>query len=189
MGNTKINQNRNVQPNDKTQFRFKEVNGSHPLKKRVPEAVVEYQVRTRKGGEVAFFNFDLAREIGLIPENHPNEFTKELKDEILHAFSIVIINEYDLMNNFNFPKEEIRPNTYMATRYLQLQHPCKKGTTSGDGRSIWNGQITNKGKTFDISSCGTGATKLSPACNINKKFYQTGDPSVSYGCGFSEKDE
>lgn len=189
MGNTKINHNRNVQPNEKTQFRFKEVNGNHPLKKRVPEAVVEYQVRTRKGGEVAFFNFDLAREIGLIPENHPNEFTKELKDEILHAFSIVIINEYDLMNNFNFPKEEIRPNTYMATRYLQLQHPCKKGTTSGDGRSIWNGQITNKGKTYDISSCGTGATKLSPACNINKKFYQTGDPTVSYGCGYSEKDE
>jgi len=170
-------------------FRFQEVNGDHPIKKLIPEAVVEYQARKRKGGEVAFFNFDLAREIGLIPENHPNELTQDLKNEILNTFSIVIINEYDLMNNFDFNKEEILPNTYMATRYLQLQHPCKKGTTSGDGRSIWNGQITNKGKTFDISSCGTGATKLSPACNINKKFYQTGDPTVSYGCGYSEKDE
>ena len=188
MGNTKIKESKPVKETS-TYSKFKEIDGSHPLKKNIPEAVVEYQVRTRHGGQVAFFNFDLAKEIGLIPENHPNELTKELREEILNAFSIVIINEYDLMNNFNFPKEEIRPNTYMATRYLQLQHPCKKGTTSGDGRSIWNGQITKGQKSWDISSCGTGATKLSPACNINKKFYQTGDPTVSYGCGYSEKDE
>lgn len=188
MGNTKIKETKPVKETS-TYSKFKEIDGSHPLKKNIPEAVVEYQVRTRHGGQVAFFNFDLAKEIGLIPENHPNELTKELKEEILNAFSIVIINEYDLMNNFNFPKEEIRQNTYMATRYLQLQHPCKKGTTSGDGRSIWNGQITKGQKSWDISSCGTGATKLSPACNINKKFYQTGDQTVSYGCGYSEKDE
>ncbi len=191
MGNTKNNY---LRPNEKltdrlSHFRFSEINGNHPLKEKIPEAVVEYQVRTRKGGEVAYFNFDLAKKIGLIPKDFNEELTKELRDEILHTFSIVIINEYDLMNNFNFPKDEIRPNTYMATRYLQMQHPCKKGTTSGDGRSIWNGQIKNNGVTYDISSCGTGATKLSPACNINKKFYQTGDPTVSYGCGYSEKDE
>lgn len=185
MVNTKLKESKQSNPYSK----FKEIDGSHPLKKQVPEAVVEYQVRTRSGGQVAFFNFELAREIGLLPENHPDEFTKELKEEILQTFSIVIINEFDQMNNFNFPKEEIRPNTYMATRYLQLQHPCKKGTTSGDGRSIWNGQVSKGSKTWDISSCGTGATKLSPATNINKKFYQTGDPSISYGCGYSEKDE
>jgi len=192
MGNTKLKESRPSKELTKESsgyLKFKEIDGSHPLKTAVPEAVVEYQVRTRQGGQVAFFNFELARELGLISENHPHELTKELKEEILHAFSIVIINEYDMMNNFSFPKEDIRPNTYMATRYLQLQHPCKKGTTSGDGRSIWNGQITNNGKTYDLSSCGTGATKLSPACNINKKFYQTGDPTVSYGCGYSEKDE
>jgi hypothetical protein len=192
MGNTKLKESKVTKEATKEMIgypKFREIDGSHPLKKAVPEAVVEYQVRTRHGGQVAFFNFELAREIGLISETHPDELTKELREEILHAFSIVIINEYDLMNNFNFPKEDIRANTYMATRYLQLQHPCKKGTTSGDGRSIWNGQVTNKGKSFDVSSCGTGATKLSPACNINKKFYQTGDPSVSYGCGLSEKDE
>lgn len=192
MGNTKLKESRPSKETTKETSgypKFREIDGSHPLKKSVPEAVVEYQVRSRHGGQVAFFNFELARELGLIPENHPHELTKELKEEILHTFSIVIINEYDMLNNFNFPKEEIRPNTYMATRYLQLQHPCKKGTTSGDGRSIWNGQIINKGKTYDVSSCGTGATKLSPACNINKKYYQTGDPTVSYGCGYSEKDE
>lgn len=192
MGNTKLKESRPSKETNKENFgyaKFREIDGSHPFKTQVPEAVVEYQVRTRHGGQVAFFNFEMAIELGLIPENHPHELTPELKEEILHAFSIVIINEYDMMNNFNYPKEEIRKNTYMATRYLQLQHPCKKGTTSGDGRSIWNGQITNKGKSYDVSSCGTGATKLSPACNINKKFYQTGDPTVSYGCGYSEKDE
>lgn len=188
MGNTKLHESKSLKESNHY-LKFKQIDGSHPLKKHVPEAVVEYQVRTRHGGQVAFFNFDLARELGLIPENHPDELTEELKKEILNTFSIVIINEYDQMNNFNYPKDEIRPNTYMATRYLQLQHPCKKGTTSGDGRSIWNGQITKGSKSWDVSSCGTGATKLSPACNINKKFYQTGDPTVSYGCGYSEKDE
>lgn len=188
MGNIKLKESRSSKENN-SYPKFREINGSHPFKKNIPEAVVEYQARKRHGGQVAFFNFDLAREIGLIPENHPDEFTKELKEEILDTFSIVIINEYDLMNKFNYPKDEIKPNTYMATRYLQLQHPCKKGTTSGDGRSIWNGQISKNGKTWDVSSCGTGATKLSPACNINKKFYKTGDPTVSYGCGYSEKDE
>src|SRR3954462_1233361 len=115
MGNTKLKETKPVK--ETTPYsKFREIDGSHPLKKQVPEAVVEYQVRTRHGGTVAFFNFELAREIGLIPENHPDELTKELKEEILKAFSIVIINEYDLMNNFNFPKDEIRPNTYMATR-------------------------------------------------------------------------
>ncbi len=169
--------------------KFRTIDGSHPLKTNVPEAVVEYRARIRTGGSVAFFNFDLAREIGLIPESHPNEFTAELKEEILKAFSLVIINEFDQLSGVKYEEEALKPNTFMATRYLQLQHPCKRGTTSGDGRSIWNGQITHKGKTYDVSSCGTGATRLSPATNINKKFYQTGDPSISYGCGFAEKDE
>lgn len=169
--------------------KFRSIDGTHPLKTYVPEAVVEYRARQRPGGSVAFFNFDLAREIGLIPENHPNEFTPELKEEILKTFSLMIVNEFDQLSGAKFEEETLKPNTYMATRYLQLQHPCKRGTTSGDGRSIWNGQVTHKGKTYDVSSCGTGATRLSPATNINKKFYQNGDPSISYGCGFAEKDE
>jgi hypothetical protein len=77
----------------------------------------------------------------------------------------------------------------MATRYLQLQHPGKTGITSGDGRSLWNGIWKGKGKTWDITSCGTGATCLSPATHIFKKFFQTGDPSISYGCGYSDLDD
>ena len=168
---------------------FGQLDGSHPLQREVPDSVVLYRVRTRKGGKVGHFNYALAKEIGLIGEDHPAQMNKKLEEIILHTFGIVIINEYDGINDIRYPKKEIRPNHYMATRYLQLQHPNKKGRTSGDGRSIWNGMVSHKGRCWDISSCGTGATILSPATSINDKFYQTGDPSISYGCGHSELDE
>ena len=181
------------QPTDevskRSYFNFSRINGEHPFKEQVPGGRVEYKARHKKGGKVSYFNFDLAKQMGLIPKNHPPELNSELEKEILQTFSIVIINEYDVINNVKIPEEEILPHTYMATRYLQLQHPDKMGRTSGDGRSIWNGTIKSNGVTWDVSSCGTGATKLSPASNINKKFYQTGDPSISYGCGLSEVGE
>lgn len=177
-------------PQDEIQKRqyplLSKINGEHPFKTQVPEGRVEYKARYKKGGKVAFFNFELAKEMGLIPKTHAHQLNPDLEKEILETFSLVIINEYDLINNVKFPEEEILPNTYMATRYLQLQHPDKMGRTSGDGRTAWNGTVRSNGVSWDISSCGTGATKLSPACNINKKFYQTGDPSISYGCGLSE---
>lgn len=168
---------------------FKKINGEHPFKAQVPEGRVEYQVRTKKGGKVVFFNFDLAKEMGLIPRDHGPEVSPELEAQILETFSLQIINEWDIENKIKFPEDEIRPNTYMATRYLQLQHPDKSGRTSGDGRTIWNGHVRHQGVTWDISSCGTGGTRLSPAVNIQKKYFQTGDPSVSYGCGCSETGE
>jgi len=165
---------------------FAHLNGEHPFKDQVPGGRVEYKARYRRGGKVAFFNFELAKEMGLISKSHPNELNNDLEKEILETFSLTIINEYDLINKVKIPEEDILPNTFMATRYLQLQHPDKMGRTSGDGRTIWNGRVRHNGTTWDVSSCGTGGTKLSPACNINKKFYQTGDPSISYGCGLSE---
>lgn len=164
---------------------FERINGDHPLKK-VCGVHVEYQARRRRGGRVRFFNFELAKEMGLINEKHSNELNLELEKKILETFSLVIINDWDIENNIKFPENEILPQTFMATRYLQLQHPDKLGRTSGDGRTIWNGTVEHKGVTWDISSCGTGGTRLSPACNINKKFYQTGDPTISYGCGYAE---
>lgn len=168
---------------------FSRLNGEHPFKEQVPQGRVEYKARYKKGGKVAFFNFELAREMGLLPKNHPEKMNPELEREILETFSLVIINEYDVINNIKFPEDEIHPHTFMATRYLQLQHPDKTGRTSGDGRTVWNGTVRHNGTTWDVSSCGTGGTKLSPACNIDKKFYQTGDPSISYGCGLSEVSE
>ena len=147
---------------------------------------MEYSVRLRKGGKLSYFNYDLAKEMGLISGDHPQKMNQKLSETVLDTFGIQIINEYDVMNNTPIPKKNIKPNKYMATRYLQLQHPDKTGRTSGDGRSIWNGQISYRGTTWDVSSCGTGATCLSPATAIEKKFFKTGDPSVSYGCGYSD---
>ena len=89
----------------------------------------------------------------------------------------------------SFRKQDIRPNKYMATRYLQLQHPSRRGTTSGDGRGIWNGEIRHRGRTWDVSSSGTGATRLSPAVAIEEKFFKTGDRNVGYGNGRNSLDE
>ena len=169
--------------------KFNKINGSHPLKSVVPNGFIDYPARKRKGGKVKYFNYDLAKEMGLIPQSHDNELTPELEEKILDTFSIQIINEFDQLNNRTFSKEDMKEGQYMATRYLQLQHEDKKGRTSGDGRSIWNGQIKHKGMTWDISSCGTGATRLSPATSKYDKFFETGDPSISYGCGYAEVDE
>jgi len=165
---------------------FARINGDHPYKKHVPDGYVDYRAHSRHGGDVFFFNFELAREMGLIAADHPDNLNKELIDTLLYTFSIQIINEYDLEHHTRFPEQDVRPNTYMATRYLQLQHPNKQGATSGDGRSIWNGYFRGRNTSWDISSCGTGATSLSPATAIEGKYFKTGDASAFYGCGRAE---
>lgn len=176
-------------PNSRTYAKFNQIDGSHPLQKETKETYILYKARVRHGGKVVVFNFDLAREMGLIPKKHPNFLFDSLEKAILDTFALVIINEYDQLNKTEFSVKDLLPKRYMATRYLQLQHPNKQGKTSGDGRSIWNGALSVNAKTWDISSCGTGATSLSPATHIEKKFFQTGDSSISYGCGYAEIDE
>lgn len=164
--------------------RFELINGNHDFKAATGSwGFVSYQAKRKHGGKVFYFNFSLAKEMGLISNDHPEVINPNLEDSILSTFAIQIINEYDIAHKTPIPKKDILPNTYMATRYLQLQHPSKSGKTSGDGRSIWNGQISFKGVKWDITSCGTGATALSPACAIENKFFKTGDPYASYGCG------
>ena len=162
---------------------FAKIDGTHPYRIAMPSGFVDYAARTRPGGKVFYFNFALAKEMGLIPQNHPEVLDKELSKAILDTFSLEIINEYDVIHNRQFPANTIKPNRYMATRYLQCQHPDKRGYTSGDGRSIWNGYFKGKCGGWDISSCGTGATSLSPATAIEGKFFKTGDKNVAYGCG------
>lgn len=169
--------------------KFNQLDGSHPFKKELPDGYVDYPARIRKGGKIRYFNFELAKEMGLIPKDHEEEIPSELESQILSTFGIIIINEFDEMNNKEFPEDEVKSGTYMATRYLQLQHKDKKGKNSGDGRSIWNGQLKHGGKIWDVSSCGTGATKLSPATTKYNKFFESGDPTISYGCGYAEIDE
>jgi uncharacterized protein YdiU (UPF0061 family) len=169
--------------------KFKELNGSHPWRDVSPDGYVNYRVRYRPHGRVLFFNFPLAKEMGLIPTNAPCSLNQELEGVILDTFSLLIINEYDLKQNKKYSQKSVRPKPYMATRYLQTQHANKRGTTSGDGRSIWNGCLRNAGLTFDISSRGTGATILSPGAQKADGIVKTGDESYGYSSGLAELDE
>lgn len=186
MGSNKYNSVEHARTEKQSRYaRISSINGKHPYKKAVEDGYIDYRVRTRHGGEVFYFNFELAKEMGLIALDHTHVINKELIDVLLDTFSIQIINEYDVEHHIHFPENDIRPNKYMATRYLQLQHPNKQGATSGDGRSIWNGYVNVKNTIWDISSCGTGATSLSPATAIEGKNFKTGDKNVFYGCGKS----
>lgn len=164
---------------------FRKINGDHPYKDATSFSYVEYEARKRKGGKVRFFNFDLAKEIGLLKKSHPEEVNADLEAELLDCFAITIINEYDIINKVKIPEKDKLDRKYMATRYLQLQNPNKKGVYSGDGRSIWNGYFESNNGVWDITSCGTGATCLSPATKTHDRFFQTGDEYISYGCGYS----
>ena len=163
--------------------RFRRLDGRHPLQRSAPRATVCYQARRRRDGEVAYFNFALAKEMGLVPESHPERLTPTLCRAILETFALAIINEYDQQHGARFARRDLQPHAYMATRYLQLQHPDRRGRTSGDGRSIWNGTLRHRGVTWDVSSCGTGVTRLCPATALSGRFYKTGSRHVSYGCG------
>ncbi|MDH5258967.1 MAG: protein adenylyltransferase SelO family protein, partial [Gammaproteobacteria bacterium] len=173
---------------------FKRIDGDHPLKHAVENIYVGYQAFLRAGGEIGYFNFELAKEMGLIPQSHPHSLSAALKKQLLETFSLQIINEYDIEHKTKIAPSLIKANDYMATRYLQIQHPNKQGKTSGDGRSMWNGHYKAAVKNqqhahWDISSCGTGATRLSPATANENKFFKTGDRLASYGCGRAEFSE
>jgi hypothetical protein len=163
--------------------KLRRIDGRHPLKRTAPETYIDYRARRRRDAEVAYFNFGLAREMGLIPASHPDRLDRELRRAVLETFGLVIINEYDYLNATPIPRRDLLPHAYMATRYLQLQHPDKRGVNSGDGRSVWNGSVSHRGVTWDVSSCGTGVTRLCPATSEHGTFYKTGNWMADYGCG------
>ena len=168
---------------------FRRIDGRHPFKQAIPDGFIDYAARRRRDGEVAFLNFNLAIEMGLLPANHPRRLNADLRRTLLDTFSLTIINEHDLLRRVRIPERDRLPGRYMATRYLQLQHKSRTGRTSGDGRGVWNGSFTGRGKSWDISSCGTGVTSLCPATATTRNFFRTGAPLASYGCGTSGLDE
>ncbi|WP_413292486.1 hypothetical protein ACLSU7_13855 [Bdellovibrio sp. HCB185ZH] len=168
---------------------FDQLNGVHPWMEAVQDGFIAYRVRQLNTGKIAYFNFILAKEMGLIPPDHPETMTDELEDKLIETFSIQIINEYDELNSRRIDPSTIRPHKYMATRYLQLQHANKQGKTSGDGRGIWNGTVYNRGMTWDVSSRGTGVTRLSPGSVQAQRPLKTGGTEFGYGCGLAEIDE
>ena len=169
--------------------KFKELDGTHPWREVSPDGFIDYQARYRQKGRVLYFNFPLAGEMELIPADHPHILNKDLEQAILEAFSLQIINEYDLKLGKKYSAETLKPGCYMATRYLQTQHTNKQGKTSGDGRSIWNGYLQTSNLIFDVSSRGTGATILSPGAQKSDGAVKTGDESYGYSSGLADLDE
>lgn len=157
--------------------------------KAAPEGYVPYKVRELRTGTVAYFNYPLAKEMGLISASHPEIMTPGLHAKLIETFSLQIINEYDELSQRRIDPSTIKPKTYMASRYLQLQHDSKTGKTSGDGRGIWNGTVENKGRMWDVSSRGTGVTCLAPGAVQANKPLKTGGTQFGYGCGQAEIDE
>ena len=168
---------------------FDAIDGRHPWRHAVPGGYVNYHARTRASGKVMYFNFALAKEIGLVPSDHAHRMNAKLEKKILSTFGLQILNEYDEAMGTTFPRHQLKPNAYMATRYLQLQHKDKSGRTSGDGRSIWNGCCEHNGALWDFSSCGTGVTRLSPGAVSADRPLRTGSGSYSYGSGRAGLDE
>lgn len=168
--------------------KLKNLDGRHPWRDVSPDGYVDYHVRPRPGGRVIYFNYALGRELELVPANHAARMDARLERALLDAFALQIINEYDLAHP-SAALAAARPHPYMATRYLQAQHKDKRGRTSGDGRAIWNGTVRAGGMTFDVSSRGTGATRLSPGAQVAGKPVKTGDHSWGYSCGRADLDE
>lgn len=168
---------------------FSWLDGRHPWRAKVPEGQISYPARTLEGGKVSYFNFDLAKEMGLLAPHHPHQLNRRLVDRILETFCLRIINEYDQNRGTRFDSRTLKAHPYMATRYLQLQHADKTGRTSGDGRCIWNGSVTHRGVTWDVSSRGTGVTALAPGAVIAGKPLRSGNSDHGYGCGLAEIDE
>ena len=168
---------------------FHQLDGRHPWQESVPEGLILYPVRKLSGGKVSYFNFDLAKEMGLIPKDHPNRINKKLAQKILDTFCLRIVNEYDQQHRVKFAAQAMKPHTYMATRYLQLQHSDKAGRTSGDGRCIWNGIVSTKTQIWDVSSRGTGVTALAPGAVQAGEPLKSGNNDHGYGCGMAEIDE
>jgi len=81
----------------------------------VPDGYVDYQARYRPQGRVLYFNFPLAKQMGLILTDHPPIINKDVEQVILETFFLRIINEYDLKHGKKYPPESIKPGLYMAT--------------------------------------------------------------------------
>ena len=95
--------------------KFKSLDGTHAWRDVAPDGYVDYRARSREAGRVIYFNFELARELELVPANHAHKLTRDLEQVILDTFALQIINEYDLANGADLSREAVTPKAFMAT--------------------------------------------------------------------------
>ncbi len=114
----------------------------------------KFEIVPNKNSKIVLFNFELAKELGLLPADAPNHLTQELEQKILSTFDFKIDETGTLTGN--------RPQVF-ATYYSDGGLDYDSGT--GDGRSVWLGEIKSRSedgreRTFDINTKGTGRTGL-----------------------------
>ena len=63
--------------------RLERLDGRHPFKSGGSDCYVDYRARRRHDAEVAYLNFGLAREMGVIPADHPDRLTPALRRALL----------------------------------------------------------------------------------------------------------
>ena len=56
---------------------FSQIDGRHQWQESVPDGYILYNARILRGSKVAYFNFPLAKEMGLIPKDHPHKLSKK----------------------------------------------------------------------------------------------------------------
>jgi hypothetical protein len=54
---------------------------------------------------------------------------------------------------------------------------------------VWNGSVQRKGRSWDVSSRGTGVTQLAPGAVEAQRPLRTGAGEFGYGCGLADIDE
>ena len=132
-------------PNVNDYTAFDRINGRHSYQDAVPDGYVEYQVRTRQGGSVFFFNFELAKSMGLIPQDHPHELTPKLKEKILECFALSMSTTSSIKSNL-IPKRFVLINTWLLGIYrfsilTNRGKPPGMGGESGMERSDTKGLL------------------------------------------------
>jgi hypothetical protein len=125
--------------------------------------------------------------MGLLVADHPNSMSKALRAAILDAFSLVIVNEYDLAHGVRVKASDLLPHPTWrhATCSCSIRPP---GATSGDGRSVWNGTWRHAGAAGIFRAAARGHAPV-PRDRANRRFYKTGSRTASYGCGTASVEE
>ncbi|MGZ3693983.1 MAG: protein adenylyltransferase SelO family protein [Bdellovibrionota bacterium] len=123
--------------------------GEHSLLTEITEPGFYEEVPVRPNtGEILLFNFDLAKELGLMPASAPNVLTPELAEKVNAAFGIEVA-----------PKGTVGTGNRIATYYNDGGLDYNSGR--GDGRALWIADIkAPNGRTYDVTTKGTGGTGL-----------------------------
>ena len=156
--------------------KFKEIDGSHPWRDVSADGYVDYQARIRSQGRVLFFNFPLAKEMELIPEDHLSVINKELEQVILN----LVTNAAEAMKQYDGEKRiELSTGLSRKGKYIQISvkdtgpgipyaHQSKifdpfyttKANSSGIGLSICHRIVLDHG----------GSLKFNPGKNKGAHF-------------------